>query len=163
MDFHRRSDIMTQIALTKGYVPGLIGRITELHGVYYHQHWRFGRFFEEKVATELAAFMNRYDHRRDAVWTAASRSGRMPSFLQVFFKLVKVSRCGDHPDFWWNRLFCAFSHTPLCRFHSDYCGEECSGNQEQATIRSCSCADAQALCSDWQNRSFPERFHRIGP
>jgi hypothetical protein len=35
-----------------GYVPGGIGRVTELHATYYHQEWGFGLFFEAKVATE---------------------------------------------------------------------------------------------------------------
>lgn len=54
--------------ITKGYVPGCIGRITELHATYYHRHAGFGFYFEEKVATELAEFMRRYDDRRDGLW-----------------------------------------------------------------------------------------------
>ncbi len=40
-----------------GYVPGAIGRITELHATYYKQHWDFDLFFESKVATELSEFL----------------------------------------------------------------------------------------------------------
>ena len=53
-----------------GYIPGCIGRIAELHGAYYHAHWDFGLFFEAKVAAELSAFLQRYDERRDGLWTA---------------------------------------------------------------------------------------------
>lgn len=53
-----------------GYVPGAIGRISELHGTYYAAHWNFGRFFEAKVATELSAFVQTYDEDRDGLWLA---------------------------------------------------------------------------------------------
>ncbi len=55
-----------------GYRPGVIGRITELHAGYYHQHWDFGLFFESKIASELAAFLGRFDENRDGIWTAVA-------------------------------------------------------------------------------------------
>jgi ribosomal protein S18 acetylase RimI-like enzyme len=60
---------MDEIELT-GYSPGVIGRITELHGTYYHEHWGLGLYFEAKVATELAAFMNRFNPAHDGLWIA---------------------------------------------------------------------------------------------
>ena len=53
----------------KGYMPGAIGRIAELHATYYHKNWDFGQFFEAKVATELSAFLDRFDKLRDGFWT----------------------------------------------------------------------------------------------
>ena len=47
---------MDTIELISGYLPGAIGRITELHGTYYAKNWDLGLYFEAKVATELAAF-----------------------------------------------------------------------------------------------------------
>jgi GNAT superfamily N-acetyltransferase len=58
--------------IVSGYVPGAIGRIVELHGVYYAEHWGFGAFFEARMARELAEFIGRFDERRDGLWTAAS-------------------------------------------------------------------------------------------
>ena len=55
-----------------GYRPGALGRIVELHGTYYHAHWDLGLYFEAKVATELAAFLNRFDPACDGAWFAAS-------------------------------------------------------------------------------------------
>lgn len=52
-----------------GYIPGLIGRVTELHARYYSTNWNFGVFFESKVAREMAAFMARYDPEADRVWS----------------------------------------------------------------------------------------------
>ena len=63
--------IEPSIQIEKGYQPGIIGRICELHAVYYHLNWGFGLFFEAKVATELAAFLQRYDETRDGIWSVA--------------------------------------------------------------------------------------------
>ncbi len=59
---------MTQVVV-KGYVPGAIGRIAELHGCYYSEHWGFGLFFEAKVATDMSEFLSRLDENRDGFWT----------------------------------------------------------------------------------------------
>jgi GNAT superfamily N-acetyltransferase len=61
---------MSDVEIVRGYVPGSIGRVAELHGTYYHDHWGFGLFFEAKVASELSAFLGRYDEGRDGFWTA---------------------------------------------------------------------------------------------
>ncbi len=53
-----------------GYVPGAIGRVAELHGRYYHEHWGFDLFFESKVATELSEFLSRFNKVRDGFWCA---------------------------------------------------------------------------------------------
>ncbi|MGD8700865.1 MAG: GNAT family N-acetyltransferase [Desulfosarcina sp.] len=58
------------VIISKGYVPGSIGRIAELHGTYYARHWGFGLYFEAKVATDLSMFMTRYEADRDAIWLA---------------------------------------------------------------------------------------------
>lgn len=60
---------MGDITIT-GYKPGAIGRVTELHGAYYAAHWDLGLYFEAKVATELAAFMSRFDSAHDGAWFA---------------------------------------------------------------------------------------------
>lgn len=65
---------MSAIKIGKGYTPGVIGRVAELLGTYYHAHWGFGLFFEAKVVTGLAAFLKRYDESRDGFWTAALKA-----------------------------------------------------------------------------------------
>jgi GNAT superfamily N-acetyltransferase len=60
------------LEIAKGCVPGAIGRITELHGTYYHQHSGFGLYFESKVASELSEFLRRHDSVRDGIWLALS-------------------------------------------------------------------------------------------
>ena len=59
------------IEIHQGYIPGSIGRVTELHGSYYQKHWEFGLFFEVQVATGLATFLQRYDCGRDGFWTVS--------------------------------------------------------------------------------------------
>jgi GNAT superfamily N-acetyltransferase len=56
--------------IVSGYIPGAIGRVTELHGTYYATHWDLGLFFEAKAATELAAFLSRFEATRDGFWVA---------------------------------------------------------------------------------------------
>src|SRR5713226_5367732 len=73
---------MADVELVHGYVPGAIGRVAELHGIYYHRHWTFDLFFEAKVATELATFLGRYDSQRDGFWTA-SREGRIEGSITI--------------------------------------------------------------------------------
>jgi GNAT superfamily N-acetyltransferase len=70
------------IRIHKGYVPGVIGRVIELHGTYYHAHWGFGVFFEVKVANGLSEFINRYDDQRDGLWTAAV-NGRVEGSIVI--------------------------------------------------------------------------------
>jgi GNAT superfamily N-acetyltransferase len=60
------------LEIARGYAPGAIGRITELHGTYYQQHSGFGLYFESKVACELSEFFRRYDNARDGIWLALS-------------------------------------------------------------------------------------------
>ena len=61
---------MPEFKIENGYIPGSIGRITELHGTYYYNHWQFGLYFEAKVATELSEFFQRYDKNRDRILLA---------------------------------------------------------------------------------------------
>jgi GNAT superfamily N-acetyltransferase len=61
---------MSTFDIVNGYLPGAIGRIVKLHASYYNEHWGFGLFFESKVATELAAFLERYDPAQDGIWLA---------------------------------------------------------------------------------------------
>ena len=73
---------MSEIKIIKGYVPGSLGRVVELHGAYYHEHWGFGLFFEAKVAAELSEFLSRYDESRDGFWTV-SVDGRVEGSITI--------------------------------------------------------------------------------
>ncbi len=63
--------VMKDIKLS-GYIPGAIGRIAELHGTYYHEHWGFDLFFESKVAIELSEFLRRFNETPDGFWVASA-------------------------------------------------------------------------------------------
>ncbi|MDY6880925.1 MAG: GNAT family N-acetyltransferase [Thermodesulfobacteriota bacterium] len=73
---------MSEIKIAKGYVPGSIGRVAELHGKYYHAHWDFGLFFEAKVAVELSRFLKGYDDARDGFW-AVLVDGRVEGSITI--------------------------------------------------------------------------------
>ncbi|MCB5285990.1 MAG: GNAT family N-acetyltransferase [Candidatus Cloacimonetes bacterium] len=73
---------MSKITLVRGYVPGAIGRVVEMHGRYYHRHWGFGQFFEAKVATELSEFLTRYDAASDGFWTVQV-DGRVEGSISI--------------------------------------------------------------------------------
>ena len=68
--------------IIRGYIPGAIGRVAELHSVYYSKHWGFGLFFEAKVASELSEFLGRYDEDRDGFWLA-SLDGRLEGSVTI--------------------------------------------------------------------------------
>ena len=61
---------MADIAITRGPIREAAARIVELHASYYAKHWGFGEYFEAKVATGLAEFLERYDPARDGLWLA---------------------------------------------------------------------------------------------
>jgi GNAT superfamily N-acetyltransferase len=63
------------ISVHKGYLPGCIGRVTELHATFYSELVGFGLLFESKVARELAEFCGRYDEERDGLWLATAAGG----------------------------------------------------------------------------------------
>ncbi|UCH20082.1 MAG: GNAT family N-acetyltransferase [Deltaproteobacteria bacterium] len=72
---------MSQVEIM-GYIPGAIGRITELHAAYYSRNWNFGLFFEAKVATEMSEFLSRFDEVRDGFWTTC-RNGRVEGGIAI--------------------------------------------------------------------------------
>jgi GNAT superfamily N-acetyltransferase len=60
---------MTEIKI-HGYYPGVVGKITEIHAVYYHEHWGFDASFETQVGRELSNFISEFDETRDGFWAA---------------------------------------------------------------------------------------------
>jgi GNAT superfamily N-acetyltransferase len=66
----------------QGYTPGTIGRITEAHAVYYHEHWGFDASFETQVAHELSEFVSEFQVDRDGLWVAVS-DGRFAGSIAV--------------------------------------------------------------------------------
>ncbi|MBL0944864.1 MAG: GNAT family N-acetyltransferase [Hydrogenophaga sp.] len=69
-------------AIHRGYLPGCIGRIAELHARYYAGASGFGLAFEAQVASELAAFCTRYEDGRDGLWLALL-DGRVEASIAI--------------------------------------------------------------------------------
>jgi GNAT superfamily N-acetyltransferase len=70
------------ISITKGYIPGCIGRVSELHADYYSRLVGFGLPFESKVACEMAEFCTRYNDQRDGLWLA-TMDGRIHGSIVI--------------------------------------------------------------------------------
>lgn len=56
--------------IVRGYRPGALGRIAEMHGRTYARTLGFGPLFEGRVAAGLAAFSGRLDHPANGLWLA---------------------------------------------------------------------------------------------
>ena len=54
----------------RGYYPGVVGKITELHAIYYYDHWGFDVSFETQVGRELSVFVSEFNEDRDGLWVA---------------------------------------------------------------------------------------------
>jgi DNA-binding MarR family transcriptional regulator/ribosomal protein S18 acetylase RimI-like enzyme len=70
------------VEIVAGYVPGVIGRVAEMHGRYYAKPYGFGRFFEAKVAGGMAEFSGRLDRPMNGLW-AAMRGGEIVGTVAV--------------------------------------------------------------------------------
>jgi GNAT superfamily N-acetyltransferase len=68
--------------IKRGYQPGIIGRIAEMHALYYAREYQFGRFFESKVAAETAEFTGRLGNDRNALWAAVD-DGRLVGTVAI--------------------------------------------------------------------------------
>jgi len=61
---------MKNVQIRRGYEPGLIGRVAELHGRYYDAAWGVGAAFEMMMTREFCDFIEHYDPKRDIVLSA---------------------------------------------------------------------------------------------
>jgi GNAT superfamily N-acetyltransferase len=73
---------MCEFMITRDYVPGSLGSVVAIHAAYYHEHWGFGLYFEAKIATELAEFLQKYEPGRDGFWTT-SIDGRVEGSIAI--------------------------------------------------------------------------------
>ena len=65
-----------------GYYPGVVGKITEIHAVYYHENWGFDVSFETEVGKELSEFIGRFDAQRDGLWVA-TKNGKFAGAIAI--------------------------------------------------------------------------------
>ena len=66
----------------QGYYPGVVGKITETHAVYYHEHWGFDVSFETEVGKELSEFVGQFDTDRDGLWVA-TKNGEFAGAIAI--------------------------------------------------------------------------------
>ena len=72
---------MTEIKF-HGYYPGVVGKITEIHAVYYKEHWGFDVSFETQVGRELSEFIGNFDDDRDGFWVA-TKNGKFAGAVAI--------------------------------------------------------------------------------
>jgi len=65
-----------------GYYPGVVGKITEIHAVYYHENWGFDASFETEVGKEISEFIERFDAERDGLWVA-TKNGEFAGAIAI--------------------------------------------------------------------------------
>jgi GNAT superfamily N-acetyltransferase len=58
---------LSRIELHRGYEPGLVGRVSELHGRFYATAWGSGAPFEIMMARDFCDFIEHYDPEKDLV------------------------------------------------------------------------------------------------
>lgn len=66
----RTDTVAPSMEIREGYRPGIIARITQMHALYYARTSGFGQRFESVVAEGLAAFSNRLESPKNAIWVA---------------------------------------------------------------------------------------------
>lgn len=70
------------MTFTKGFSPGTIARITEMHAQYYSAEWGLDIRFEAQVAEGLAEFATRYMPGRDLL-LRAERHGKTVGTITI--------------------------------------------------------------------------------
>jgi GNAT superfamily N-acetyltransferase len=60
----------TAFSIGSDYLPGIMGRIVEMHAHYCARHWGFGSFFEAKIAADIAEFHRALPHPDARLWHA---------------------------------------------------------------------------------------------
>ena len=66
----------------QGYYPGVVGKITEIHAVYYHENWGFDVSFETEVAKELSEFVGQFNAEQDGLWVA-TKNGEFAGAIAI--------------------------------------------------------------------------------
>ncbi|WP_137913014.1 helix-turn-helix domain-containing GNAT family N-acetyltransferase [Rudaea sp. 3F27F6] len=66
--------VLPKRKMVRGYRPGIIARITQMHALYYARSSGFGQRFESVVAAGLADFCGRLDDPRNALWTVVQEN-----------------------------------------------------------------------------------------
>jgi len=57
-----------------GYVTGALGRVIELHELYYGKNWNLGLNFSREVAVEFTDFLGRYEDSGNRLWLVLADS-----------------------------------------------------------------------------------------
>ena len=56
------------MAISDDLAPGVLGRLVEMHALYYARNWGFGTFFEARVAREAGEFVGALPRADSRLW-----------------------------------------------------------------------------------------------
>ncbi len=84
---------MSNIEISAELVPGVLGRLVEMHALYYAREWGFGPFFESKVAREVGEFALSLPRADSQIWHAR-RDGRVVGAIAI--DCHAASKAGAH-------------------------------------------------------------------
>jgi len=73
---------LSNIEISAELVPGVLGRLVEMHALYYAREWGFGPFFESKVAREVGEFALSLPRADSQIWHAR-RDGRVVGAIAI--------------------------------------------------------------------------------
>ena len=73
---------LDDIEITDALVPGALGRLIEMHALYYARDWGFGAYFETRVAREAADFASALPREDSRFWFAL-RGGRVIGSIAI--------------------------------------------------------------------------------
>lgn len=71
------------VKISRGYEPGLVGKVGGLHGSYYAEAWGTGAPFEIQMTREFCDFVEHYDPQHDLL-LAAHLNGDLIGSISVF-------------------------------------------------------------------------------
>jgi DNA-binding MarR family transcriptional regulator/N-acetylglutamate synthase-like GNAT family acetyltransferase len=74
--------VARDVEIERGYQPGVIGRVAEMHAAFYARHAGFGQFFESQVAAGMAEFASRLDKPCNGLWVA-KHAGRIKGAVAI--------------------------------------------------------------------------------
>ena len=66
-----------EVIIKEGYTPGLLGRVVDMHMVFYNSALKLDAFFEAKISSWLAELLPRLATPQAAVWTACDTHGKI--------------------------------------------------------------------------------------
>ncbi|KAK0703810.1 acyl-CoA N-acyltransferase [Lasiosphaeria miniovina] len=70
------------VTIVPGYLPGILGRLLEMHMAYYSREYNWGSVFEAGLGAAMSNLLTRLDHPRTQAWSAV-QGGRIVGTVAI--------------------------------------------------------------------------------